>query len=261
MIAALAELLEQAPEFRPELAVVGTTSGGMSFGEQYYRALQQPGARTGRTPGLDRQLPAAKAGGRRAGGLWPNEPVPGDRERLRLGHERDRARLRMHPLRPLRARPDRRLRRASPSWSLSGSIRSRPRPRINAGPSTARAAGSSSAKARPCSRSKTWTAAEARGAQILAEITGYGISTDNHHLTQPHPSGIGPRQAMERALQSAGLAPDGDRLRQRPRHRHALQRRRRRQGDRGAARAGAGQLDQGNDGALVRRGRARSRRC
>ncbi|MBA3607412.1 MAG: beta-ketoacyl-[acyl-carrier-protein] synthase family protein, partial [Chthoniobacterales bacterium] len=50
--------------------------------------------------------------------------------------------------------------------------------------------------------------AEARGAQILAEITGYGISTDNHHLTQPHPSGIGPRQAMERALQSAGLAPD-----------------------------------------------------
>ncbi len=50
--------------------------------------------------------------------------------------------------------------------------------------------------------------AQARGAQILAEITGYGISTDNHHLTQPHPSGIGPRQAMERALQSAGLEPD-----------------------------------------------------
>src|SRR6187549_3282862 len=44
--------------------------------------------------------------------------------------------------------------------------------------------------------------AEARGAHILAEITGYGLSTDNHHLTQPHPSGIGPRQAMERALQS-----------------------------------------------------------
>ena len=40
MIGALAELLEQAPDFRPELTVVGTTSGGMSFGEQYYRALQ-----------------------------------------------------------------------------------------------------------------------------------------------------------------------------------------------------------------------------
>jgi 3-oxoacyl-(acyl-carrier-protein) synthase len=34
-------------------------------------------------------------------------------------------------------------------------------------------------------------------------VTGYGISTDNHHLTQPHPSGIGPRQAMERALADA----------------------------------------------------------
>src|SRR5205085_7071510 len=48
--------------------------------------------------------------------------------------------------------------------------------------------------------------AKRRGATILAEITGYGISTDNHHLTQPHPSGIGPRQAMERALADARRA-------------------------------------------------------
>src|SRR5581483_7806276 len=46
--------------------------------------------------------------------------------------------------------------------------------------------------------------AVSRGANILAKVTGYGISTDNYHLTQPHPSGIGPRQAMERALASAG---------------------------------------------------------
>jgi 3-oxoacyl-[acyl-carrier-protein] synthase II len=46
-------------------------------------------------------------------------------------------------------------------------------------------------------------AARRRGASILAEITGYGISTDNHHLTQPHPSGIGPRLAMQRALDDA----------------------------------------------------------
>jgi 3-oxoacyl-[acyl-carrier-protein] synthase II len=45
--------------------------------------------------------------------------------------------------------------------------------------------------------------ARRRGAPILAEVTGYGISTDNHHLTQPHPSGIGPRLAMERALGDA----------------------------------------------------------
>src|SRR5262245_32939899 len=50
MIGALAELLEQAPDFRPELTVVGTTSGGMSFGEHYYRALQLAETRVARSP-------------------------------------------------------------------------------------------------------------------------------------------------------------------------------------------------------------------
>jgi 3-oxoacyl-[acyl-carrier-protein] synthase II len=45
--------------------------------------------------------------------------------------------------------------------------------------------------------------ARERGAPVLAEIIGYGISTDNFHITQPEPSGIGARQAMERALESA----------------------------------------------------------
>ena len=71
MIGALAELLEQAPDFRPELTVVGTTSGGMSFGEQYYRALQLTGNARGGVACLDRQLSAAKAGGRCARGLRP----------------------------------------------------------------------------------------------------------------------------------------------------------------------------------------------
>jgi len=51
-------------------------------------------------------------------------------------------------------------------------------------------------------------AARARGARVLAEITGYGMSTDNFHLTQPDPSGIGARRAMERALQSAQISAD-----------------------------------------------------
>jgi 3-oxoacyl-[acyl-carrier-protein] synthase II len=50
--------------------------------------------------------------------------------------------------------------------------------------------------------------ARERGANILAEIVGYGISTDNHHLTQPDPSGIGPRRAMEEALASARIQAD-----------------------------------------------------
>ena len=48
--------------------------------------------------------------------------------------------------------------------------------------------------------------ATARGAQILGEVVGYGLSTDNHHLTQPNPSGSGARQAMQRALDSADLS-------------------------------------------------------
>jgi 3-oxoacyl-[acyl-carrier-protein] synthase II len=46
--------------------------------------------------------------------------------------------------------------------------------------------------------------ARKRKATAYAEISGYGVSTDTYHLTQPNPSGIGPRLSMERALQSAG---------------------------------------------------------
>src|SRR5215510_5003221 len=41
IIQALQELVTQQPEFKPELTVVGTTSGGMSYGERYYRALKR----------------------------------------------------------------------------------------------------------------------------------------------------------------------------------------------------------------------------
>jgi 3-oxoacyl-[acyl-carrier-protein] synthase II len=50
--------------------------------------------------------------------------------------------------------------------------------------------------------------ARKRGVSILAEIVGYGISTDNFHITQPNPSGVGPREAMERALHSAQICAD-----------------------------------------------------
>jgi 3-oxoacyl-[acyl-carrier-protein] synthase II len=48
--------------------------------------------------------------------------------------------------------------------------------------------------------------ARERGVNILAEIVGYGISTDNFHMTQPNPSGVGPQMAMERALHSAHIS-------------------------------------------------------
>jgi len=50
-----------------------------------------------------------------------------------------------------------------------------------------------------------WQAARARGAEILAEFLGYGVSADAHHLTQPRPDGEGAAMAMRRALAEAGV--------------------------------------------------------
>jgi 3-oxoacyl-[acyl-carrier-protein] synthase II len=50
--------------------------------------------------------------------------------------------------------------------------------------------------------------ARARGARILAEVVGYGMSADAYHMTHPAPGGIGAARSMQRALRSAGLRPD-----------------------------------------------------
>jgi 3-oxoacyl-[acyl-carrier-protein] synthase II len=51
-----------------------------------------------------------------------------------------------------------------------------------------------------------WDAAEARGANILAEVAGFGASTDAYHLTAPLPSGEAAAAAVTTALADAGLA-------------------------------------------------------
>ena len=47
-----------------------------------------------------------------------------------------------------------------------------------------------------------------RGANIIAEIVGYGASSDAHHITQPSPGGEGAARAMNLALKRADLSSD-----------------------------------------------------
>lgn len=207
MISALAELLEQAPNFRPELTVIGTTSGGMSFGEQYYRALQKPGARKTGAAGWIANYPPQKPAidALEAFGLTSpcqvvaNACASGTNA---IGHGFECIRA---------GRYDRILTGGYDAISelvfvgfdsLQAATPEKCRPFDGARSGLVLGEGAALLAL------ENMAAAQARGADILAEITGYGISTDNHHITQPHPSGIGPRQAMERALQSAGLAPE-----------------------------------------------------
>lgn len=50
--------------------------------------------------------------------------------------------------------------------------------------------------------------AKKRGANIICELVGYGITNDAYHITSPAPGGEGGAKAMEFALNSAGITPD-----------------------------------------------------
>ena len=206
MILALGQALTQAPGFVPELTVVGTTSGGMTFGEEYYRGLK-----------------GGPRSARRAASLianyTPQKPVMDAQEAFgisapcqiianacasgtnAIGHAFDCV------------RSGRYQRVLTGGYDALSEL-------VFVGFDSLQAA--TPERCRPFDRDRTGLvlgegaavlflenldSARNRGAKILAEIIGYGISTDNHHLTQPNPSGSGPRQAMEGALQSARIKP------------------------------------------------------
>ncbi len=54
---------------------------------------------------------------------------------------------------------------------------------------------------------ETLDAARRRGARVYAEVAGYGLSCDAHHMTGMHPEGAGAVRAMAAALREAGAGP------------------------------------------------------
>src|SRR6266700_6322173 len=206
MIAALQEALAQDRQFVPELTVVGTTSGGMSYGEDYYRALHRHDDLR-RAPTWIANYPPQKAAidALEAFGIAaPCEVVSNAcaSGTNAIGHAFDCV------------RSGRYQRVLTGGYDALSEL-------VFVGFDSLQA--STPEKCRPFDRHRTgmvlgegaailalenFEAARARGVAILAEIIGYGISTDNFHLTQPNPSGSGARQAMERALTSARLSAD-----------------------------------------------------
>lgn len=51
--------------------------------------------------------------------------------------------------------------------------------------------------------------ARARGAKIYCEVIGGGATADAHHITAPHPEGLGAKNVMLAALDDAGMKPEG----------------------------------------------------
>src|SRR5207245_4825161 len=204
MIQALEEVVTQEPEFKPELTVIGTTSGGMSYGEHYYRTLRQAEElRHAPTwianyPGQKPVIDAQAAFGISA----PCQIIANACASCTnaIGHAFECV------------RSGRYQRVLAGGYDALSEM-------VFVGFDSLQA--STPEKCRPFDRHRTGMvlgeaaailalenleSAQQRGAPVLAEIIGYVISTDNFHITQPDSSGIGPRQEMKRALQRAQVS-------------------------------------------------------
>src|SRR5881296_2127079 len=202
MIEALGEALAYEPQLKPELLVIGTTSGGMSYGEDYYRSLHRHRSLRhapawianypAQKPLIDAQeafgisapcqvIANACASGTNAIGHAFECVSSGKYQRVLTGGYDALSELVFVGFDSLQA---------------STPEKCRPFDRDRSGMVLGEGAAILALE--------NLEDARARDARILGEIIGYGISTDNHHLTQPDPSGSGPRRAMEQALHSAG---------------------------------------------------------
>jgi 3-oxoacyl-[acyl-carrier-protein] synthase II len=204
MMAAAREVRAMDPGFAPEQMIIGATGGGMTYGEAFYRSLINGGSDRRRAAWLANYNPQKAvldaqedAGWRAPSIIIANACASGTNA---IGHGFEL------------------IRRGARKAILCGGYDAISE-MVFCGFDALQA--STAEKIRPFDAQRTGLVlgegagllaledaehARARGARILGLVTGYGISTDTHHITQPHPSGIGPRQAMERALDSAGCA-------------------------------------------------------
>jgi 3-oxoacyl-[acyl-carrier-protein] synthase II len=202
---ALREAKESARNASPELLIVGTSSGGMSFGEAYYRRLLATQSRNDFARLVANYMPqkpvldALQANGLRIPAQIVGNACSSGSNAVGHGFELVRSGMRecvacggYDPLSELVFVGFDSLQAATPE------------------------------KIRPFDKGRSGTvlgegasflileseeSARRRGVGAIAEVAGYGVATDTFHLTQPHPSGIGPKLAMERALQSGGIDP------------------------------------------------------
>ncbi len=201
MMEAVGEVVRGDGGFRPEIMIIGTTSGGMSFGELFFRAQIARQRPRDRAAWLANYMPhkalldaQSAAGFSCPSQIIANACASGTNA---IGHAFQLVRAGCHKA------------ILCGGYDVISEL-------VFVGFDSLQAA--TTEKIRPFDRDRSglvlgegaalfaieeFESARRRGAPILAELTGYGISTDNHHLTQPHPSGIGPRHAMERALADA----------------------------------------------------------
>ncbi len=201
MLLATAEATAGRRDFQPDAIIIATTSGGMTFGESFYRMFESGVVN-------------------RAAARWVREYVPQQPARNAMEHFGFRVPPRIvsnacasgtnaigmafHLVRSGRAR-----RVLCGGYDALCQL-------VFAGFSSLQA--STGEKCRPFDSGRTGLvlgegaavflleAMDAIDTAPLAEITGYGAATDNHHLTQPNPDGSGPRRAMLAALADSGRA-------------------------------------------------------
>lgn len=200
-LAAIRELVENLEDRSPpDLVIIGTTSGGMVCGQEFFRTLLGSGRRSG-TPGrVSKYMPQKPVLDALARAGWPGVPC-----RLIANACASGANAIGTAFQLVRAGRCRRV--LCGGYDAISEL-------VHVGFDSLQAA--TPDRCRPFDRDRSgmvlgegaaFLMLEAGGHPAFGKVAGYGSSNDNHHLTQPHPDGSGPRLAMERALADAGCRP------------------------------------------------------